>query len=144
MNDGKYGHLDNDKRDENGGLGWAQTHTDRSVYQDIKQRAHIMRQNPTAAEDSLWQRVRRRQICGCQFRRQHVVGRFIVDFFCAEARLVIEVDGSVHNEPDQEEYDRQRQSFLEELGLRVLRFKNEDVLCRTDLVLFQIAEALRR
>ena len=123
--------------------GWVDSHTDRSVYHEIRRRAYIMRQNPTPAEDLLWKRLRRKQVSGFRFRRQHPIGRFIVDFYCAKARLVIEVDGSVHDQPGYEEYDAQRQAFLEQLGLRVLRFRNDEVMRRTDAVVEAIGEALQ-
>lgn len=124
--------------------GWVPTHTDRSIYQDIKLRAHHMRRHPTPAENRLWQKLRRRQICGFHFRQQHPIGQYIVDFFCAKARLVIEVDGAIHSQPGQDEYDIQRQSYLEELGLQILRFTNHEVMSRTDTVLERIAEELSR
>ena len=124
--------------------GWAQTHTDKEIYQDIRLRALVMRQNPTEAECVLWQYLRRRQINGLHFRRQHPIGRFIVDFYCAKARLVIEVDGSVHDEPGHDEYDQERQAYLESLGLRVLRCRNEDVIQNVDVALESIRAALRR
>ena len=120
--------------------GWVYSHTDRAIYHDIKLRAKHMRENPTVAEDILWQRLRRKQVGGFHFRRQHPIGRFIVDFYCADAKLVIEVDGSVHNEPGHDEYDAERQAFLEELGLKVLRFENTQVLRETDAVVEVIAE----
>ena len=91
----------------------------------ILERARKMRQEPTKAEQKLWQRLRRKQIGGCKFCRQHQFGRFIVDFYCHEARLIIEVAGDVH--AFQEEYDADRQAALEEQGYRVVRFSNQDV-----------------
>lgn len=123
--------------------GWAETHTDRSIYHEIRQRAYTMRQNPTPAEDALWAQLRRRQIGAFHFRRQHPIDRFIVDFYCAKARLVIEVDGNVHDQPGYDEHDSQRQAHLESLGLRVLRFTNDDVMTELPRVLEIIAESLR-
>ncbi|MYD38702.1 MAG: endonuclease domain-containing protein [Chloroflexi bacterium] len=123
--------------------GWAHTHTDRAIHQDIKERARFMRQNPTRAERILWRRLRGKQIGGFRFRRQHPINRFIVDFYCAEARLVVEVDGSVHNEPGHAEYDEDRQRFLQTLGLTVLHFSNAQALRKTDAVVEAIAEAVR-
>ena len=97
--------------DESSETGWVQTHTDREIYADMKLRATYMRRNPTPAEDRLWRLLRGRQVGGFHFRRQHPIGRFIVDFYCAMARLVIEVDGSVHNQPGYDEYDSQRQDL---------------------------------
>ena len=101
-----------------------------------------MRRHPTFAENVLWRRLRHRQIKGFHFRRQHPIVRYIVDFYCAEVKLVIEVDGAVHEQPGHDEYDGDRQEFLEALGLRMLRLRNEDVITHTEVVLEVIAEAL--
>ena len=122
--------------------GWAHTHTDRAIYRDIQERARVMRKNPTPAERILWRRLRRKQIGGFHFRRQHPISRFIVDFYCAAARLVIEIDGSIHDAAEQREYDAARQAHLEEIGLRVLRFSNAQVIRETDAVVEAIAESV--
>ena len=118
------------------------THTERKIYHDIKEYARHMRKHPTQAEDTLWQRLRKRQIRGLRFRRQHAIGPFIVDFYCFEASLVIEVDGSIHCDSTHAEYDAERQSFLESLGLRVLRFSNTHVIDHPDSVLKAIHDWL--
>lgn len=79
---------------------------------------------------------------GFRFRRQHPVGRYIVDFYCRRARLAVEVDGSSHLSKVAAEYDHQRTQFLNDLGLSVLRFRNEQVIYETDAVLNTIAEHL--
>lgn len=122
--------------------GWAHTHTDRAIFQDIKEHARYMRQNPTPAERTLWRRLRAKQVGGFRFRRQHPIGRFIADFYCAAARLVIEIDGSIHDATEQREYDAARQAHLEEVGLRVLRFSNAEVINETDVVVEVIVEAV--
>jgi very-short-patch-repair endonuclease len=109
------------------------TRTSSELWEKIKPIARQMRQAPTPAEDALWQRLRRKQIWGVRFRRQHPIDRFIVDFYCAEARLVIEVDGEIHEYTREE--DALRQAFIESMGLRVLRFTNELVLKHSDEVL---------
>jgi very-short-patch-repair endonuclease len=101
-----------------------------------------MRREPTPAEQKLWQKLRHKQLLGFKFRRQHVIDRFIVDFYCREARLVVEVDGEVHQYTQQE--DAIRQEFLESLGLRVVRLRNEDVLNSIDGVLEEIIGWLQR
>ncbi len=118
------------------------THTERKIYGDIKERARHMRKHPTQAEDALWQRLRKRQVKGLRFRRQHSIGPFIVDFYCFEARLVLEIDGEIHEEPGQMEYDKERQHYLESLGLRVLRFSNIQVLDQADSVLKAIGDCI--
>ncbi len=88
--------------------------------------ARAMRREPTKAENLLWQRLRRRQVGDYKFRRQHPIGRYIVDFYCHEARLIIEVDGDVH--AFQEAYDAERAAWLEGQGYQLVRFSNLDVL----------------
>lgn len=103
--------------------------------------ARQMRYVPTPAEDALWQRLRNRQVGGAKFRRQYAIEHFIVDFVCMERRLIVEVDGSVHD--DQTEYDADRQAVLESKGFRVLRFSNKDVFRAMPATLAAILEALR-
>jgi very-short-patch-repair endonuclease len=100
--------------------------TPRELWAALKPLAREMRQDPTPAEKALWEQVRDRKVAGAKFRRQHTIDRFIVDFYCAEARLVIEVDGDIHQYTQEE--DAIRQEFLESTGLRVLRFSNQQVL----------------
>ena len=95
------------------------------LWAKLRVEARTMRAAPTHAEDSLWQELKGRRLNGLKFRRQHAIDRFIVDFYCAEAALVIELDGSSHDGRAAE--DESRQQHLEQLGLNVLRFKNEEV-----------------
>ena len=104
--------------------------------------ARNLRQNLTNAERLLWSRLRCRQVSGFKFRRQHTIGPCICDFVCAEARVVIELDGSAHL--DQASYDANRDRFLRSQGYRVLRFWNGDVLNQTESVMETIFEALHR
>jgi very-short-patch-repair endonuclease len=87
--------------------------------------ARDLRSNPTPAETRLWQVLRKHQIQDARFRRQHLIGPYIVDFCAPRLKLVIEVDGGQHI--DQHEYDCQRTAFLESKGYRVLRFWNNEV-----------------
>lgn len=99
-----------------------------------------MRHEPTEAELLMWQVVRRHQLAHAHFRRQHSFERFIVDFYCYQARLVIEVDGEIHQYTREE--DAIRQEFLESLGLRVIRFTNQEVMSNMDDVIKNIRHAL--
>jgi len=110
------------------------------LWEKLKPLAREMRRAPTPTEDMLWQRLRNRQISGAKFRRQHTIDRFIVDFYCHEARLVIEVDGDMHQYT--QEADTVRQQFLECGGLRVLRFRNDQIVHQLDRVLATIRTAL--
>ena len=104
--------------------------------------ARTLRKDPTQAERVLWRRLRRRQLAGFKFRRQHAVGPYICDFACLEASIVVELDGSQHAE--QLDYDARRDTFLRSRGFRVLRFWNNDVLVRAEVTLETIYEALHR
>ena len=111
------------------------------LWEKLRPLARQQRHKPTAAEDALWRILRSRQVDGLKFRRQHAIERFIVDFYCSEARLVVEVDGAAHDYTQAE--DAVRQEYLEALGLRVLRFSNDEVLQQADTVIQAIRDALR-
>ncbi len=80
------------------------------------QRARTFRKSMTSPELGLWLGLKNRQLGGFKFRRQHPVGPYILDFYCAEARLAVEIDGDIHNEPDQIAHDRRRDAYFDELG----------------------------
>jgi very-short-patch-repair endonuclease len=103
-------------------------------------RARELRRNRTEAEAHLWSRLRRRQLGGQKFRRQVPIGRYIVDFACPAACLVVEVDGCQHDLAT--EADASRDAWLTERGYRVLRFWNNQVLAETEAVLEDILRAL--
>jgi very-short-patch-repair endonuclease len=111
-------------------------------WERLKAFARANRHEPTPAETALWQRLRNRAVGGAKFRRQHAVDWFIVDLICLDARLVIEVDGEIHQQDDHHDYDELRQSFLSAQGLRFLRFTNDQVLQDIDNVLDTIAHTL--
>jgi very-short-patch-repair endonuclease len=89
--------------------------------------AKELRHSQTPAEEFLWKFIRNRKVAGMKFRRQHPLGKYIADFYCYEAKLVIELDGWIHEKADIKDYDKERQEAIEEFGLKVLRFTNEDV-----------------
>lgn len=97
------------------------------------------------AEVVLWSRLKGRQLLGCKFRRQYSVGSFVIDFFSAEIKLGIELDGDSHFRPGAREYDRSRQEFIESFGIRLVRVLNADVYDNLDGVLEMISrEVLER
>jgi very-short-patch-repair endonuclease len=96
------------------------------IHPVILKRAREMRQPQTAAEATLWQHLRNRNL-EHKFRRQHPIERFIIDFYCAELKLCIEIDGDSHLEKEQKEYDAARTEYLESLGRKMIRFTNDDV-----------------
>ncbi|GAA4339000.1 hypothetical protein GCM10023184_35830 [Flaviaesturariibacter amylovorans] len=83
-----------------------------------------------------------KRLAGYKFRRQHVIGNYIVDFVCLKRKLIVEVDGDIHLAPSQQRYDEDRTEFLEANGFRVIRFWNDAVLERLDAVLDTILETL--
>ncbi|MFN8528475.1 MAG: primosomal protein N' [Anaerolineae bacterium] len=111
-----------------------------NLYEKLKPIRRELRLVPTPAEGRLWKSIRGNQLEGFTFRRQHIIERFVVDFYCRDARLVIEVDGGIHQYTQEE--DAIRQEFLENLGLRVIRFSNENVLEQTQSVLDRIRAVL--
>ncbi|UOQ71420.1 endonuclease domain-containing protein [Hymenobacter cellulosilyticus] len=108
---------------------------------DLKGRARSMRHAPTPAEEVLWQRLRGNQL-GVKFRRQHSIDQFIADFVCLPHKLIVELDGPGHREPDQAEYDQGRSQVLVALGYCILRFPNDEALYETEAVLQTIKAAL--
>lgn len=99
----------------------------------MMRRAGELRKNQTEAEAKLWSRLRAHRVNGVQFRRQHAIGNYIVDFCSPRRKLIIEVDGSQHLE--QNEYDSERTRYMESKGYRVLRFWNNEVLNDIDTVM---------
>jgi leucyl-tRNA synthetase len=113
--------------------------TDSKTWQALKDHARENRKNPTEAEDALWQAVRNSSL-GFRFRRQHAIGRFIVDFVCIEKKLIVEVDGAIHQNQIRE--DEERKVILEHEGFRVIRFTNTEVLQQLPFVIEKIKSAL--
>ena len=107
--------------------------TSTEFWELLKPLARQMRHSPTPAEEFLWKHLRNRQVQNMKFRRQHAIERFIVDFFCVDMKLVIKVDGEIHDYTQQE--DALRQEYLENLGLKVIRFSNLAVLQHINSVL---------
>ena len=97
--------------------------------------AKTMRSNATDAENLMWQLLRAKRFMNLKFRRQHVISPYIVDFYCHEIGLVIELNGGQHNTENGQAYDVERTQFLETLGLTVVQYWNSDVLGRVDVVL---------
>ncbi len=104
--------------------------------------ARELRKKQTSAEGLLWQLLRNRQLLEFKFRRQHQFGDYVADFYCHEAQLVIECDGSVHETNELWHHDQDRDAYMIAQGLRVLRFTNERILNDTEDVLEEIAKYL--
>ena len=104
----------------------------------LTERKHL-RNHSTTAESTLWKTLRCRQIDGLKFRRQHSIGAYIMDFYCPEIKLCIELDGNVHDDYLQHQSDIIRTKFINSQGITIFRFSNECVYCNPD----QIIEAIR-
>ena len=113
--------------------------TDQIVTKAKLERAKELRREMTPAEKLLWQEVRANKL-GVRFRRQQVIQGFIVDFYCHQAGLVVEVDGDVHDL--QKEEDERREKVLTEMGLRVVRFGNDEVVRSLSAVVGKIRESI--
>ena len=100
--------------------------------------ARALRKNTTESEKILWQSLKAKKFFGLKFRRQHPINQFIVDFFCDELSLVIEIDGSIHAIQEIKEYDEGREAMLREWELTVIRFTNEEVKTNINKVLEKI------
>ena len=113
------------------------------VYSGSLTLTRELRQTSTDAESLLWDRLRKRQLLGFKFRRQHQIGNYVVDFYCDKAGLVIECDGGIHSTAQTWHHDQNREAYMSGLGLRTLRFTNEDVLNEIERVLSEISDYLR-
>jgi very-short-patch-repair endonuclease len=109
----------------------------------VVEAAREQRRQPTPAEKKLWDALRGRRLVGLKFRRQHPYGQFILDAFCVEHQLEVEVDGGIHADLAQAARDAERTKFLEERSIRVLRFSNEEVENHFEDILQRIVEATR-
>ncbi|WP_425568849.1 endonuclease domain-containing protein [Pedobacter jeongneungensis] len=98
----------------------------------------------TDAEEMMWQCLRNKKILNFKFRRQHPLHQYIADFYCHEAKLIIEIDGGIHNNPENQEYDQNRTVELMKIGITVIRFTNEDVNNNLDEVIKVIKDHLLR
>ena len=110
-------------------------------YDLLKEFAEHNRKYPTEAESVLWRLIRKKNI-GDKFRRQHIIGNYIADFACLHNKLIIEIDGGYHLVDNQIVKDKERTESLEELGFRIVRFTNDEVLYDTDRVMNEIQEAM--
>ena len=94
----------------------------------IFERAKVLRENPTIAEIALWDILKKNQMLGLRFKQQHPINIFIAVFYCHAIKLVIEVDGGIHDTEDNKDYDQNRTDELKNYGITVIRFSNEEVL----------------
>ena len=97
----------------------------------LKECSRLLRVNMTEAEKLLWEKLRVKQLKGYQFYRQKTIGNYIVDFYCPKAKLVIELDGGQHYSPEGKAKDRERDGYMKDIGLRVIRFSDKKVFENT-------------
>ena len=109
-------------------------------FTGLLKEARELRKNQTSAEEVLWQLLRNRKLDNLKFRRQHQIGHYIVDFYCHERKLIVELDGAVHNTPERQKHDSTRDKYLTSSGFNIMRFPNEKVLKDIENVLKQIAD----
>jgi len=109
-----------------------------------KGKRRFLRSHMTRPEVSLWLRLKGRQILGYKFRRQYSVGAFVLDFYCPALKLAIEIDGESHDKPKARESDRERQEYIEQFGIRFIRFKNDDVENHLEEVITSIQKVLNK
>lgn len=110
---------------------------------ELKEFRKELRNNLTKAEVRLWKALKGKQLEGRKFRRQHSIENFIVDFYCPKEKLIIELDGEVHNNFINNEYDFNRTERLKELGFKIIRFENNEVFNNIDLVLEAIKQEFK-
>jgi len=110
-------------------------------HQDLLERRRELRKNQTKVEEILWWYLRNRGV-GVKFKRQHSVGGYILDFICAEKKLIIELDGEIHNTEEAKQNDAVRDKYFRGLGYKVLRFKNGEVEVNVEKVLDKIKSYL--
>lgn len=116
---------------------------DPTVYELLKEFVKQNRSKPTAAEEKMWELLRDRRLENYKFRRQHIIGKYIADFVCIEHKLVIEIDGLIHQLPENKESDEIRTNWLESIGFRVIRFTNDEVLTNLEKVINEIKNSLK-
>ena len=104
--------------------------------------ARILRKKMTTQEELLWERLNKKQICNMRFRRQHPIDFFIADFYCHEVRLVVEIDGGIHNE--KREYDNGRTAEMDKYNITVIRFSNNQIENQIENVIIEIENTVRQ
>ena len=110
----------------------------------LKERRRELRRNQTDAEKMLWKQVRGKQLMGRKFFRQYSVGLYILDFYCPDLKLAVELDGGQHNDEEKKESDNVRSEYLQQQGINVIRFWNHEVLQQSEAVLAKIVEYIER
>jgi very-short-patch-repair endonuclease len=109
-----------------------------------KEKRRSLRREETYCEKLIWRYLRKRQMLGYKFKRQFSVDHFVIDFYCPELKLALEVDGDVHNQPEQKDYDSARQQYLEQFGITFIRISNEELLGNPNKAFDKIEGEIKR
>lgn len=109
----------------------------------MTERRQMLRRNMTQPEIILWSKIRRKQLDGFRFRRQYSVSEYILDFYCPELKVAIEIDGENHSRTEMKEYDFEREEIIKSFGISILRFTNKEVNDHIDNVLERIRDAFK-
>ncbi len=132
---------------EGEGIGTAVSSTKNDLHLDASRvlfgYAKDSRQEPTSAEELLWRNLKNRKLDDLKFRRQHPLHKYIADFYCHEKKLIVEIDGGIHNKSENREYDQTRDQHLIELGYKIMRVTNDDVLKNMSATLRKIKETAK-
>ena len=115
-----------------------------NANENILDKAKELRDTETRAEKLLWDQLRAKKLSGFKFRRQHAIERFIADFYCHKAKLVIEVDGGIHNKPEVEERDKNRTAEIDKYDINIIRFTNQEIFNSMDKVIEKIKSELEK
>ncbi|RJP59833.1 MAG: endonuclease domain-containing protein [Ignavibacteriales bacterium] len=110
----------------------------------LKENRKQLRNNSTEAEILLWLELKQSKLDGRKFRRQHSIGNYIVDFYCPLEKLSVELDGEIHFQEEQIKYDKSRDAYINSLGIKVIRFENQDVIYGIEEVLKQISKNFKK
>ena len=129
-------------------MAFIRINRERNMYygagEETKRFSHNLRKNMTKAETDLWWKLRNKNLLGAKFRLQHVIRYFIAGFNCHEVKLVIEIDGLMHLQSDQKEYDVNRDAEFKKAGINILRFTNDQILDHIDEILFSFKYEISR
>ena len=114
------------------------------LFYNIKLKRHSqqLRKNMTDAERLLWSKIRKKQLRGCQFYRQRIIGNYIVDFYCPKTKLIVELDGGQHYNEEENRKDRIRDDYMKKLGMKILRLSDREVFENLNGVIERIYESL--
>lgn len=110
----------------------------------MKEKRKQLRNNSTEAEILLWLELKQSKLEGRKFRRQHSIGNYIVDFYCPSEELAVELDGEIHFQEEHIKYDKSKDAFINSLGIKVIRFENQDVIYGIEEVLKQISKIFKK